>query len=580
MQGMVVATLCLWMCLFLHLPLYNAGGGEGVHLPWNIVAWAVAVTVILSAAVMAPAGRMVMTPVSNLLFLSMLLLTLPVFWCPVRDWVIYALPRRSGLWGSAVFYLALLQCRFSHPVKRLFLWCVTFATFVQGMNVMAGIFCPSLLSPVSQMFLQTGGRESLGIFQQVNVTASFLATGFALSLALFYRTGKQYSAQKKDLHSQVPRRIKSAYLLTLMAFLPCVLVLTRSRTGWLGGAAVYIVTASILLTGSRQKFRSRALPWGYMAALVLIPLAGVAAGLFLLGCSVAQAIDHGGSNYQRWLTLKVTWEMICLHPWAGWGLGSFIMQFQHYIASHYYPNPSHGFMGHPHNEILYVWMEGGIVALAGLIVLGCAVVMLVLNNRSPGRRLMALALLPVLLHTLVEYPLYLSSPHVLVLLLITLSLDRAGYCDVVMSENRQFLHRIWVQVCLRGAMAIICIWMLACLRETYQLNTMLSRFETGEAYPSQLRDSTDIPWLLRSRYDADRMNLMLEKYNRNGDLQLLRNVISMNANWLKTHTDPDNYIGQVEVLRYLHHNEEACRYLREGHKVFPLDKRFDEKTCR
>lgn len=575
----MVGILCLWICLLLHLPLYNAGGGQGVRLPWNTVAWAVAVTVILSTAVMAPVGRPVITPASCLLFLSALLLTLPVFWTPVREWVNYSLPRLSGLWGSAVFYLALLQCRFSHPIKRLFLWCVTFASLIQGGNVMAGIFYPALLSPISQMFLQTGGRESLGIFQQVNVTASFLATGFALSLALIYRAGKHYRAQEKGFHSQTLRRIKLAYLLILIAFLPCVLVLTRSRTGWLGGIAVYIVTVSILLTGSRQKFRSHFLPGGYRAALVLIPLAGVAAGLFLLGCSVTEAIDHGGSNYQRWLTLKVTWEMISLHPWSGWGLGSFIMQFQHFIASRYSPNPSHGFMGHPHNEILYVWMEGGIVALAGLVVLGFTVVMLLLKNRSPGRRLIALALLPILLHTLVEYPLYLSSPHVLVLLLITLSLDRTSCRGVVMAEKIPFLHKAGMQLCLRGALTLICIWLLASLYETYQLNTLLSRFEVDGAYPSQLPDSADIPWLVRTRYDADRMNLLLERYNSNGDLRLLRSVVSENAHWLKTHTNPDNYVGQMEVLRYLHRTEEACRYLHEGHKLFPMDERLAEQTC-
>ncbi|WP_434747267.1 O-antigen ligase family protein [Pantoea sp. Lu_F5_004] len=579
-QKAVLTILCLWICIILHCPLYNSGGAEGVGLPWNIVAWAIAVIIIFIIAVLIPSGRLVITQTSGLLFLAIILLTFPVLWCPNFDWIIYSLPRLAGLWGCAVFYFALLQCRFSFATKRLLLWCITLASVIQGGNVIAGLFCPSILSPVNQMFLKTGGRVSLGIFQQVNVTASLIAMGFALSLALFYRMVFLYRKGKNGLPSSHPDKIKYIYLIVTMIFLPCTLVLTQSRTGWLGGIIVYLsAVTTVLLTARRQGGRAQRMWRGDVAAIVFAPAVGIAAGIFLLsgislpGGAETQALDHSASNFQRWLTFKVTWEMIRLHPWAGWGLGSFIVQFQHYIASHYHPNPSREFMGHPHNEILYVWMEGGIVALAGLVVMGSAVVMLFKKNWTPARRLIAMAMLPVLLHTMLEYPLYLSSPHALLLLLITLNLERAGPQLSIKPS------RMKIEFYMRAAAAGICMSLLGSLYNTYQINSLLSHFDAGDMPNALSINRSQVPWLLLSRYDADRMNLMFEQYNQSGDLQLLRDVISENARWLKTHTHPDNYVGQVETLRYLHHEMAACRYLREGNSIFPQDERLKDPAC-
>lgn len=575
LQLLAATFICTWLCLLLRIPLYNTGGGEGVWLPWNMLAWAVAVTVMLLAVLMAPAGRPVITPAAQLLFLSVALLTLPVMWCPHPEWIIYSLPRLYGLWGGALFYLALLQCRFSDRTRRLFLWCVTLAALVQGLTVLADLYCPTWLSPLSQAFLKTGGRQSLGIFQQVNVTASFLATGLALSLALFYRLCAGCSARGNRVPAPCLSRLKVVYLLTLMTVLPGVLVLTRSRIGWLGGLTVYLTAVFTAgLTARRQRGRARGLPGWCPAAVVMFPLAGIVAGLLLMNCSVAQAIDHGGSNHQRWLTLKVTCEMIRQHPWAGWGTGSFMMQFQHYIATYRHPNPSRELMGHPHNEVLYVWMEGGVVALAGLMVAGGAVMMLLKKNGSPARRLMAVAMLPVLLHTMVEYPLYLSVPHALTLLLVALNLDRTG-------RNREGpgVRGNAVRQCLRGAAVLACTGMLASLHGAWRVNRQLSHLEAGEWTSSQSLRAADVPWMLRSRYEADRLNMELGEYGRSGDLRLLRDYVRDNARWLRTHTDPDNYAGQAEVLHYLHRDTEACRYLREAKQLFPVDNRFESKTC-
>ncbi len=582
LQAVAGGLLGIWLCLLLHIPLYNVGGGEGVWLPWNILAWAVAVSIILMTALMAPVGRMVITPAAKLFFLAVSLLTLPVLWCPESDWVTYALPRLYGLWGGAVFYFALLQCRFSQKIKRLFLWCVTFAALVQGMTLMVSLFHPTLFNAIRQAFVNASGQSPLGVFQQINVTASFLATGLALALALFYRLSLCQATGRAGVAHTWLHRLKSVYLIALLMFFPCMIILTRSRIGWLGGLMVYLIAVvTALLTVRRQRGRRRGLSAACPAAMIMFPLLGMVAGLLLLDGSVAQAMDHAESNHQRWLTLKVTAEMIGLHPWAGWGIGSFMMQFQHYVASHYHPNPSREFMGHPHNEILYVWMEGGIVALAGLVVAGATAVMLWMKNGVHTRRLMGAAMLPVLLHTMVEYPLYLSVPHAFTLLLVVLNLDRPRPFAVAAKSGRTVRSvRHWGELYLRYIAVVICFWMLASLQSAYKENALLSRFEAGKLAAGEAMMTTAAPWILQTRYDTDRLNMELDAYNRSGDLRLLRDFLTGNARWLRTHTDPDNYASQWAILHYLHRDEEACQYLREGHQEFPMDSRFDdEKTC-
>ncbi|MBS1205278.1 MAG: hypothetical protein H6R25_2177 [Proteobacteria bacterium] len=576
LQGLVLVILCVWLCVILHIPLYNVGGGEGVWLPWNIVAWGMVVTVILLTVLLVPAGSPVITPVAVLLFLAVALLTLPLLWCPEPDWRVYSLPRLLGLWGGAFFYLTLLQCRFSDRQKHLFLWSVTFAAFIQGLTVLAGLFRPSLLSPLSQTFINAAGRSGLGIFQQINVTASFLSTGFALTLALFYRMHICHLCGSAD--SPVTRLLKSVYLLILLTLLPCSVILTQSRIGWLGGLMVYIVAIATVLITTRKKNRKPRWAFWRPVAMTVMPLVGIVAGIWLLPGSVAEAIDHSGSNHQRILTLKITWEMIRQHPWRGWGIGSFMMQFQHYMASRYHPNPTREFMGHPHNEILYIWMEGGIVALAGLAVMVCAVVILLIKKRGPARIIMAMAMLPVLLHTMVEFPLYLSVPHALILLLIALNLDHSvrGADSKVMTDIT--VPRA-VEISLRSIIAVIAFWLLTVLHSTYRENALLSRYEAGEQPTLNTLRKTDISWLLTLRYETDRLNMVLDEYSRNGDLRLLRAYVAENARWLRTHTDPENYVTQVEVLHYLHRDEEACRYQHEGRAVFPLDRRFVDSKC-
>ncbi|STW66278.1 lipid A core-O-antigen ligase [Klebsiella michiganensis] len=93
---------------------------------------------------------------------------------------------------------------------------------------------------------------------------------------------------------------------------------------------------------------------------------------------------------------------------------------------------------YPHNDLLFWWVEGGAVALLGLLVLGVSGFWLLL--RRPGVRQLALlaCLMPILLHTQLEYPLYQSPVHWLFVLILV---NLAGSLSVRRTDATARIHR-------------------------------------------------------------------------------------------------------------------------------------------
>ncbi|WP_346081283.1 PglL family O-oligosaccharyltransferase [Gibbsiella dentisursi] len=565
---MVTGLLCLWLCILMHISFFNVGSNDGVYLPQNMLAWCVATVVIALVAGLMPCRQFHMTTTSWLLVMGVVLLTLPVLWSPEYDWRWLAMPRLVGLWGGVAFYIALLQCDFSERQKNTLLWSLTLAALWEAGNVWAGLFFPSLLSETAQRFIAVHGRMALGTFQQVNVTASFLATGFAFFIALFATR----TVIPLKPHGRYESWLKGGYLLVGLFFIPGTLILMKSRIGWLGGMIVYLV--AVVLTLTRMQ-RLSGIQWRQVLMLIFVPLAGVGAGIYLLDCSVMRAAAHSGSNYQRWLTLKTTWEMIRLHPWQGWGLGSFRMQFQHYMASRSSPNLSLELMGHPHNEVFYTWVEGGVIALAGIVILAWAGIRLLILNRTYSRLMTGVALVPIALHTQVEFPLYYSVAHVLTLLLIMRNLD-VQVCSLRTQRGTSAKR----DVAFNGArIAVVagCIWGLFTLFGSLRASFILSHYEDQTLPDIGVIKHLNVSWLLHSRYEYDLLTEGMLEYSVRGDKGLLVGFLRDNAQWLATHTEPDSYANQIDVLHYLLRNEEACTYSIEANKLFPWDKRFSRK---
>ncbi|HGE8396764.1 TPA: Wzy polymerase domain-containing protein [Serratia marcescens] len=403
----VLPLLLIWMAAILPFYHPNMGGG-GLALPQNILAWsAMALTTLLvTATVCVGRARLSLTPTARLLLLGIAVLALPLLYTRA-EWREDALWRCAGLLGGWLFYVACLQLRLTARQRDLLLYGLLFAVSVQALLAALQLFAPALA------WVAPNGRRVYGVFQQPNVLGSFIATGLALALWLLLAP------------LSTPTRRRQLPLLALLAAFSALLVLIQSRAAWLGGT---LAAALLLWRFARQ--RPAASRWAGGALLL-----GMAAGLTVLFTGLGLdsrtgLIGRELSNSARLTMLHDVGAMILAKPLLGWGYGGFEYSFAHFRLQEMPWREVLEVAGHPHNEILLWWVEGGLPALAGIVIVLVAGALLLKrawqrDREQPGgaRVGLFLVLLPMLVHTQLEYPFYLSAPHWLAFLLLLALLD-------------------------------------------------------------------------------------------------------------------------------------------------------------
>ena len=194
------------------------------------------------------------------------------------------------------------------------------------------------------------------------------------------------------------RRWASAALAMLFVF---VIVLTASRTGTLS-IGLMVVWALFDRRLSRQ-------------TRILLACAPLAYGVFWLGMSAwADYSSHlfggetrfstkGDISSSRWAIWSNTLALIRMHPWAGVGFGEF--NFAWTLTP--FPGRPVAFFDHTHNLVLQLAVELG-VPLAALVLalLGWALWRAWRDAQDSLRRAALVMVLMVLLHSLLEYPLW------------------------------------------------------------------------------------------------------------------------------------------------------------------------------
>lgn len=558
-QTLLLAGLAGYWLIFVHAGWFNHGG-TGVYLPYNLLAWCVVSGLCAGFWLLRPGSQPLDIGMSGvLLAVGATLMTLPLLWSPTAEAVSYALPRMVGLWAGMVFWLTLRQCRFSVPQKLLLLYCLAGSGIVEAGIVFTELYGPSGWLPVSwQWLLEKYGRYAVGVFQQANVTASFMATGLAISLFLLgYRDA--------TLDGVRAERFRVGGLSAAVVLLTAALVLVRSRTGWLAGILVIGCVFTVLSTARfRHAGQHHRLLW-------LLPLTGVILGVGLMNVTVMQALNmHDGSNHQRLLTLYHTIQYVSHHPFLGYGAGTYEGYYQAYLAALPGGNPGAEVMEHPHNELLYQYAEGGIPALTGAL-LWCGLYFLLWRQVSSVLQAGTLvALLPILLHVQVEFPLYYSVPHWLALLTLLRLAEQE-------TEARRVSRR-WAfpAVSFQLAMFSLALYGAVLSFQGYQTGTLLARFEASELTPeeAEILPALPVPWVFRLRYEQDLTLLRLVSFQSTPDNTSLRAFTEENARWLSVLVSRERYSNQIAVLRYLKEPEQAAYWQKQATLMLPWEKSF------
>ena len=394
----------LFGCLFLIAPFYYQPnlGGEGLFLPYNGAIWIVASWIIASASFLIYKNQQIILPKY---WLGLALLPIGALVTGFiadknnpTEWIV----RLSVIMGGYLFFLSLFQFQLKSKHIERSLYIILAMGLIAAtygiIQTQTGAANLSLLMPVSKRAL------AIGIFQQVNLQASFMATFLVLTY---------YLASRPTLRS---------FSFLIQATL-IIAALTASYNIAISGSRVGLLGASLglicLVIGRWKLFRqTKAI---FLALTIATILGGVLgkSGLEDTVNKVDRAIG-GVSADVRWHIYTLSWDIFTQAPLIGHGLGSFQKVFQE-ERQEYQKQEGNSLrsaprFSHPHNELIFWLVEGGIVSIIGI--LAAAVYTFIQLFKAGWQRGWGYAslLFPLTLHTQVELPFYISNTHWFLLL--------------------------------------------------------------------------------------------------------------------------------------------------------------------
>ncbi|HBZ8714362.1 TPA: O-antigen ligase family protein [Citrobacter freundii] len=526
-QKLLLGISLFFWCGAMHLYWPN-NGGSGLSLPLNITSWIYAVVLAASALMLAPRQRWRITvPAAGFTIGAFILMLLCLLTPDVRQ--AEALLVAGALLGGVSVYLVTLQIPLTANTLTALLALLWGACVIE---CLVFVYQYWHLPGVDYWeFAWRRGTRPYGIFQQVNLLASFTACGVLLSATLFLRLRDGY-------------RIVIGVGLVMMGF---VLHESQSQTGYLS-----LVVGEVLLLA--------VFPAQRRTLLLLLPLAsGMAAGSLVRHFLSVATVDHFTTSQVRWTVLKTSLALFAERPWTGWGVGSFAAVFLERAGPLGLSSISH-----PHNELVLWLVEGGLVGLVGALCFIASGFWLWMHGNR-WRRACLVAALPVVIHMLTEYPVRQSTPHwlLLILLLRCADSDRAGI--------RLVLTSTWL-IRAPGVISLLTVAPLLLLTLHTQQQLTLAERQSSQWH---LAESLPVGgWLLTSRYRFDVQMGYLQRYQRTRDAHWLEAVRRWAPDYVRVHPDPNVSFTQILLALQQRDLVEAHRLATRFCLIYPNDRRI------
>lgn len=526
-----------------HYYQLNDVGGYALFLPFNSTAWMAAILLVGVALVAVGCRReLVYTRSTQWLFISCLLLTLPLAYpSALPD---QALLRILGLWAGFLLFASLQQFKISRDGLDLLLILI-----VCGIAIELSRYWYSLITT----FWNTGnipvaqGYPLFGVFQQRNVMASFVASGLVLSAYLLARLNFGNSTR---------------YIVVVLLVIPFmsiqVLYAMASRAGWYGAMVGILLMIPYLLKNCRRAY---ILLWS---------------GSLALGFLLSFIIQNSGSWVPiekeifslagpRTVLFPQAISMFLANPLFGVGYGAFESSYIHFVAEAFQSgllaNPSVPNTFHPHNEILYWAVEGGMIALAGLLLAACVVFRLVLRLQWRDSLAISALFFPVVLHSQVEFPFYASVLHFVIFIVLIHYVDASA-------EARMTRKLDIFAAPLKFIGVLLPLLVIALLIANLRIGYAMARFNAGYTTLSALAELDYSPvWDDRIQYAIASNRLMYGIANRNEES--IRQYIDWAPELLSRQPRPRFYEHLIIAYLALNERGNADQAIREFRLLFP-----------
>ncbi|MBI4843797.1 MAG: O-antigen ligase C-terminal domain-containing protein [Nitrospirae bacterium] len=435
-----IALLYLFFLLLIHISIRNIGSSTAT--PVSYMAWMAASLLFFSSFIRVffyDGARYVSPHITPYIAVFLCLVILPAFFNPIYDMPSFIF-RKAGLTGGMLFFLSLHQLELNDDEKERLLYVIFISGFIEACIGLFQYFLPGLRIPF--VAYSTPGII-YGNFQHHNLLASFLATSLVISL--FAVSGSFFDSLK--------RHFKMLFYL-MSGVISFTLFLTGSRTGLIG----LVLGCGVLFFAKQASYRKAP---GYLAVWLLAIALGFGSnfitekfiyqkerGVFSTAGKLrvtVESLTGEKDSDPRLLMYRTSYEMFKDKPLLGHGPDGFISKYVYYrrvaAAERFDRAVSIGtFTNHPHNEFLSILIESGIAGGAGLLILISVFALYLFRLGREKGGLYASLLLPIGLHSQVEFPFYQSAAHWL-LFLFLLYLPSSFFTHSVIMPKANLLRK-------------------------------------------------------------------------------------------------------------------------------------------
>jgi len=548
--------------LFLIAPFYYHPniGGEGLRTPNNITVWIVVIIIIwYSFNLVLKRPTFVIPKYFVYIAAFPILMTLSGFLTGVEQplkWLF----RLLFIWGGLVFFFSLFQHGLKQGRLDRILFIIVLSALLQGLVGIAQIW---LQSDMPFWLPKSASGVPSGLFQQINNQATYQVTAIMIAIYLVTRPLLAKGAVWMQT-MMVVTVASSAFLVTL----------SGSRIGLLGLLLGLMIIIPALW--QRLKLNKR------LSVLLLMALiiGGMLGSLGLNSSKGSKVVDKtvamqsGYSGSARLGIYSISLDLIKQQPLLGHGVGSFPRVWQ-YAKPDFYQNHPNGvlpktYVSHPHNELIFWLVEGGLVAGVGLVMVLFGV-LLALGKQSYKRGGAYFAmLLPIGLHTQVELPLYVSVIHWILLLTLLMVI---------------FNHSLRVKKLEMSNMALMSSKITVVLVSTgvliFLTHTMKSHDDFIEFYkPSNLNQqpfkNAALNPYLRSEAEWIDMSSILYSSIELGAEQHVRAYLAWGEVLLLERPDVDLYEKLADGYYYMKDMDRFCEIIRAGLAMYPRNVKFQQ----
>mgnify|MGYP000075881640 CR=1 FL=1 len=443
-EKILMINIALLSVLFIVAPFHSQAniGGLGLNLPFNIAAW-LAATLFISVTIIFSSRLRVLIYSRALVYCLIfpVVVIIAGFVSEVPQPTVWFF-RQLYILGGFLFLFSLFQLRLSVKQIEQLLYILVLSTLLHSLVGVAQVFNLTEL----RGWIPIGNKRlPIGVFQQVNVQASYLVTG--LGIILFLISRPSFNASKI---------VTTVLFILTIGMAVYVIISTGSRIGIL---SLIVMSSLMMLSRKKHLLRHKKI----MLLIALVSVFSVIAGQsgLLRALDKTEKMTEGEYSSARKTMYAIGVDLVQNKPLFGYGIGSFPRVWTEQTAIFARDNPQavlpYTTATHPHNEVLLWMIEGGLISVASLLVILIVFCMsLYFCGFSRGVAYLAL-LLPITLHTQVELPFYISSLHwFLWLFLIFIVLrHRTSTIKLKLSQMAKYSIQICTIVVGIGASAML-----------------------------------------------------------------------------------------------------------------------------